>query len=173
MSYIYGVYVNSISTSGANNRSILSASSICISSLAFWRFRSIWGFEDGEWVSDGCVRRRPSVRHFPAAFSHLPCMVRKASGVCACPVGCGDIDSPFTRQPPMCYLYEWVECFVRFGRARKVGSMPCGRQGHIKLRMCYWSRAVHPLRNNYLMYRIEKPVKSPGVPLSPPCTWDG
>lgn len=52
MCYIYIYMLNSISTSGANNRSIMSAWSICIYHHrpfdGFGGLGGIWGFEDGE-----------------------------------------------------------------------------------------------------------------------------
>jgi hypothetical protein len=129
--------LNSISTSGANNRSIMSAWSICI--YHHQPFLTVLGVGGGHmgiwrwwvgWVTN--VREgipRPTLFQMPS-HTRLPWWGRQVEFV---PQGLwGDINSPpsLGSRPPMCYLYEWVECFFRFyGASKESRSMPCGRQG--------------------------------------------
>jgi hypothetical protein len=167
--YIY-IYVNSISTSGANNPSILSAWSICIiiiSLLTVWGHMGIRRWRVGEWL----LCEKASDPHFPDTFSHLPSMVRTASGVCAQWVA-GILIPPSPGSPPCVICMSGWSVFQILS-SKESRSMPCGRQGILNSACARLSRVGRclppPSRNNYLMCRIEKPVKSlPGFPPTPP-----
>jgi hypothetical protein len=118
---------------------------IIISLLTVWGAYGDYLKMASGWVTVG-VRRHPS-DIFRTPSHNLPCTVRKASGVCAQWVAEILTPPPSPGSLPCVICMSGWSVFLDSVEQRKVGSMPCGRQGHIKLRMCYWSRAVHPLRN--------------------------
>jgi hypothetical protein len=143
---------------------------IIISLLMVW---GLWAHGDlkmvSGWVSDVREGIRPTLS---GCLLTLASIVRKASGVCA-PGVVGILTPPLHLAAPH-VLFVWVGgVFFRFCGARKESrSMPCGRQGIINSACARLSRAVPPLRNNYLMCRLKKPMKSSRVPPPPLCTWD-
>ncbi len=102
----------------------------------FWRFwglgGGIWGFEDGELGEWLMCEKASLVRHFSRCLLTLAFHGEEGKWS-LCPKVCGGILTPplhSAAAPPMCYLYEWVECFFRFyGASKESRSMPCGRQG--------------------------------------------
>jgi hypothetical protein len=99
-----------------------------------------------------CERRHPSDT-FLDAFSHLPSMVRKASGVCA-PRFVGDINSPPSpgQPPPMCYLCMsgWSVISDSMEQGKSVNALRKARQGILNSACARLSRAVPPFDKSLL-----------------------
>jgi hypothetical protein len=146
MCYIYIYMLNSISTSGANNRSIMSAWSICI--YHHQPFLTVLGVGGGHmgiwrwwvgWVTN--VREgipRPTLFRMPS-HTRLPWWGRQVEFV---PQGLwGDINSPpsLGSRPPH-VLFVWVGgVFFQIlwsKQGKSVNALRKARQRHIKLRMC-------------------------------------